>query len=112
MASKDRHIHSAVSRRSLLLGRCVVALVASTVLPACHPEWLVGDANGSCRHTGTGSSWQPGCALSRNLASVVDRPSDLYYPSREAPMDAIRRDNDMSAYHKGAVVSGAAKAGE
>jgi type IV pilus biogenesis protein CpaD/CtpE len=39
-----------------------------------------------------------GCLSERNLAAVVDRPSDLVTPRREGRRDAIRRETVLSAW--------------
>jgi pilus assembly protein CpaD len=42
-----------------------------------------------------------GCATQRNLAAMIDNPSDLEQPRPETPADAARRTTAFGRYHKG-----------
>lgn len=50
--------------------------------------------------------WNLGCASQRNLASMVDNPSDLVQPRGEAPSYAPRRSAVIEKYRKGDNPSG------
>jgi len=45
--------------------------------------------------------WNLGCATQRNLASMVDNPSDLVQPRGEQPAYAGRRSVALDKYRKG-----------
>jgi pilus assembly protein CpaD len=45
--------------------------------------------------------WNLGCASQRNLAAMVDNPSDLVQPRGETPVYAARRSVMMDKYRKG-----------
>jgi pilus assembly protein CpaD len=50
--------------------------------------------------------WNLGCATQRNLAAMVDNPSDLVQPRGETPAYAARRSVAMDKYRKGDNPSG------
>jgi pilus assembly protein CpaD len=45
--------------------------------------------------------WNLGCAMQRNLASMVDNPADLVQPRGESPPSAARRSTVLDHYRKG-----------
>jgi len=45
--------------------------------------------------------WNLGCASQRNLAAMVDNPSDLVQPRGETPIYAARRSQALDKYRKG-----------
>ncbi|HZL39627.1 MAG TPA: CpaD family pilus assembly protein [Pseudolabrys sp.] len=47
------------------------------------------------------SYWNLGCASQRNLAAMVDNPSDLVQPRGEAPSYTARRSTAIDKYRKG-----------
>ena len=49
--------------------------------------------------------WNFGCATQRNLASMVDNPSDLVQPRPETPAYAMRRTTVIEKYRQGAATS-------
>ena len=103
----------AESRKPGLAMACrALALSGALLLTACGPEWLVGDAGGSCTLAAAEAVWQPGCATRHNLAALVDRPADLRRPRRETPRDASRRDTVIAAYRDGDGQPVTAKTGE
>jgi len=50
--------------------------------------------------------WNFGCASQRNLAAMVDNPSDLVQPRGEGPVYTARRSVTMDKYRKGEDMSG------
>jgi pilus assembly protein CpaD len=50
--------------------------------------------------------WNFGCANQRNLAAMVDNPSDLVQPRGETPASAARRSTVIDKYRKGESPSG------
>ena len=50
--------------------------------------------------------WNLGCANQRNLAAMVDNPSDLVQPRGDSPAYAARRSVAMDKYRKGDAPSG------
>jgi pilus assembly protein CpaD len=50
--------------------------------------------------------WNLGCANQRNLAAMVDNPSDLLQPRGETPAYAGRRSVAIDKYRKGDNPSG------
>jgi pilus assembly protein CpaD len=47
-----------------------------------------------------------GCAYQRNLAAMVDNPSDLVQPRPETPAYRMRRQDTYDKYRKGTPISG------
>jgi pilus assembly protein CpaD len=59
----------------------------------------LGPRNG--HHSENGSYYNFGCAYQRNMASMVDNPSDLEQPRSESPAYGPRRDEAFEKYRKG-----------
>lgn len=45
--------------------------------------------------------WNHGCATQQNLAAMVAQPSDLLRPRAETPVDAARRQTNLTRYRAG-----------
>jgi pilus assembly protein CpaD len=52
-------------------------------------------------HFENGQYWNLGCATQRNLAAMVENPSDLVQPRSEAPVYTPRRTTVLEKYRKG-----------
>ncbi len=50
-----------------------------------------------------GCGAQLGCTTERNIAAMVDRPTDLATPRRDKPRDAVRRDAVITAWRSSGI---------
>ena len=81
-----------------LRGRAIAIAGACVLLTGCGDE-LVSPA--FFENEAPACWMQLGCITERNIAAVVDRPTDLAMPRREQPRDSVRRETVLSIYRSG-----------